>query len=285
MASVISFPRREVQAVSLIGFAHMLSHIYPLALAPLLIPITDSLQMTTVEWGTALAVFAITTGVLQTPVGFLVERVGGRKVLTGGLVLFAAAYFLIGWQASSFWQLLGLMAIAGIGNSVFHPADYSLISSSVGEERLGRAFSMHTFVGHIGFLVGPVLAASLEPFVGWRGAMIFNIVHIPDNEIGLPFNGKRVEVFVNRFAKAIINAAKALATSVARAVNRTKDFVGQAAHKFHDVDFARLRPAYEVDVSTKAPESRPDASPLWYLKACFNTAIGELRLAPRNQAG
>ncbi|MBT5051141.1 MAG: MFS transporter, partial [Rhodospirillaceae bacterium] len=172
MASVISFPRRELQAVGLIGFAHMLSHVYPLALAPLLIPITKSLEMSTVEWGTALAVFAITTGVLQTPMGFLVERIGGRKVLIGGLLLFSAAFFLIGWQANSFWQLLVLMAIAGIGNAVFHPADYSLISSSVDEERLGRAYSIHTFVGHVGFLVGPVLAAALEPFIGWRGAMM-----------------------------------------------------------------------------------------------------------------
>lgn len=172
MASVISFPRHEVKAVGLIGFAHMLSHVYPLALAPLLIPITKSLQITTVEWGTALAVFAITTGVLQTPMGFLVERIGGRKVLIGGLLLFSTAYFLIGWQAASFWELLGFMAIAGIGNSVFHPADYSLISSSVGEERLGRAYSIHTFVGHVGFLAGPVLAAALEPFIGWRGAMM-----------------------------------------------------------------------------------------------------------------
>lgn len=172
MASVISFPRRELQAVGLIGFAHMLSHVYPLALAPLLIPITKSLEMSTVEWGTALAVFAITTGVLQTPMGFLVERIGGRKVLIGGLLLFSAAFFLVGWQAASFWELLVLMAIAGIGNAVFHPADYSLISSSVAEERLGRAFSIHTFVGHVGFLVGPVLAATLEPFVGWRGAMM-----------------------------------------------------------------------------------------------------------------
>ena len=172
MASVISFPRREVQAIGLIGFAHLLSHLYLLALAPLLIPITKSLQISTVEWGTALGVFAITTGVLQTPMGFLVERIGGRKVLIGGLLLNSAAFCLIGWQVTDFWQLLALMAIAGIGNSVFHPADYSLISSSIDEGRLGRAYSIHTFVGHVGFLAGPLLSATLEPFIGWRGAMM-----------------------------------------------------------------------------------------------------------------
>ena len=172
MASVISFPRHERKAIGLIGFAHMLSHLYPLALPPLLIPITGSLDMSPLEWGIVLGVFAIVTGILQTPMGFLVERVGGRKVLIVGLLIFSAAFFLVGMVATSFWELLMLMALAGIGNSVFHPADYSLISSSVGEERLGRAYSIHTFVGHFGFLAGPLLSAALEPVLGWRGAMM-----------------------------------------------------------------------------------------------------------------
>ena len=70
MEAVAGFPRREVQAISLVGFAHLLSHLYLLALAPLLIPMTTGLGISTVEWGVALGVFAITTGVFQTPMGF-----------------------------------------------------------------------------------------------------------------------------------------------------------------------------------------------------------------------
>ena len=172
MSVVIDFPRREVQAVSLIGFAHMLSHLYPLALPPLLSPITAALQLTTLEWGTAIAVFAVTTGILQTPMGLLVERIGGRRVLIVGLLVFSSAFFCIGWLATGYWELLLFMVVAGIGNSVFHPADYSLLSSSVGEERIGRAFSIHTFVGQSGFLIGPILSAILEPQIGWRATMM-----------------------------------------------------------------------------------------------------------------
>lgn len=172
MASVISFPRREVQAISLIGFAHMLSHLYFLALAPLLIPITTDLEITTLQWGTAFAVYAVTTGVLQTPMGLLVERIGGRPVLVCGLVINAAAIFILGWAVTDYAGLMVIMAIAGIGNSVFHPADYSLISSSIAEERLGSAYSIHNFVGHMGFLAGPIITTALEPFIGWRGALM-----------------------------------------------------------------------------------------------------------------
>jgi len=172
MASVISFPRHEAKAIGLIGFAHMLSHIYPMALPLLLSPITKSFQMSGLEWGVVLAVFATTTGVLQTPMGFLVERIGGRRVLIFGLLVFSASFFCIGWLATNFWEMLIFMGLAGIGNSVFHPADYSLISSSVDEGRLGRAYSIHTFVGHFGFLSSPILVAALEPAFGWRATMM-----------------------------------------------------------------------------------------------------------------
>ena len=172
MASLISFPRREMQAISLIGFAHLLSHLYLLPLAPLLLAMERDLGITKAEYGIALAAYAITTGILQTPMGLLVERIGGRKVLIFGLFLTSICFVLIGLYATNFWTLTMLMGVAGIGNSVFHPADYSLISSSVREERLGRAFSIHTFVGHMGFLAGPIITASLEPLVGWRTAVL-----------------------------------------------------------------------------------------------------------------
>lgn len=172
MEAVAGFPKREVQAIGLIGFAHMLSHLYWLALAPLAPSMIDEMQITAVDWGLALGAFSITTGIFQTPMGLLVERVGGRRVLIGGLLLTAVAIFAIGAIATSYWWLIALMAIAGIGNSVFHPADYSLLNASINEERIGRAFSLHNFSGQIGFVVGPILTVAMEPFFGWRGAIM-----------------------------------------------------------------------------------------------------------------
>ena len=172
MEAFVGFPKREVQTIGLIGFAHLLSHVYMLALAPLAPSLIKNLNITAVDWGVVLAVFAIFTGIFQTPMGLLVERLGGRKVLIFGLILNAAAFLLIGAFVSSYWTILILIALAGIGNSVFHPADYSLLSASVGNQRMGRAFSIHTFVGHIGFILGPILTTILEPFFGWRGAIM-----------------------------------------------------------------------------------------------------------------
>lgn len=172
MEAVAGFPRREAQAVGLVGFAHLLSHLYMLPLVPLVLDITADLGIGLAEYGIAIAAYAIATGVFQTPMGLVVERMGGRRVLIAGLALNAACYVLIGLFAADFWMFVGLMALAGVGNSVFHPADYSLLSASVGEGRMGRAFSVHTFLGHVGAISGPVITAGLEPFLEWRGAVV-----------------------------------------------------------------------------------------------------------------
>jgi FSR family fosmidomycin resistance protein-like MFS transporter len=172
MEAVAGFPKREVQAISLISFAHMLSHLYWLAL-PLIAPLMMvGFGISALQWGLALGVFAVTTGVFQTPMGLVVERIGGRRVLIGGLLLISVALFAIGYLATSYWMLVTLMAIAGIGNSVFHPADYSLLDASVEESRIGRAFSVHSFSGQIGFVVAAPVAALFLSFLDWRGAMM-----------------------------------------------------------------------------------------------------------------
>ena len=171
MENLAGFPRREAQAMGLIGFAHMLSHLYMLAFAPLAASIISDMQISAIEYGAALTAFAVVTGILQTPMGLLVERIGGRPILIFGLFVNSAAFCLIAWFSHDYLTFIAFMALAGVGNSVFHPADYSLISATVAEERMGSAFSVHTFVGHVGFIVGPILAAGLEPFIGWRGSI------------------------------------------------------------------------------------------------------------------
>ena len=172
MASAISFPRREVQVIGLISVAHFLSHFYLTSLVPLYAAISTELGVswTSLSWG--ITAYVVCTGVLQTPMGYVVDRIGGRKVLVAGLFVLASGIGAIGF-ATKLWHLIALMALAGVGNSVFHPADYSIISVSVSEKRLGKAFSMHSFGGSSGMMVGPLIMALFIQFdVPWRSAVI-----------------------------------------------------------------------------------------------------------------
>ena len=166
-AAVLS---RESRAIGLIGFAHFLSHFYMLCLPPLFLHVRDDLGVTFVELGVVLTVYNAATAVLQTPMGVLVDRVGARRVLIGGLFLNAAAIALVGFT-TSYWQLLALFLLAGAGNSVFHPADYVILTASVDGGRQGKAYSIHAFGGTIGFAAAPATMAALAAWFDWRDAL------------------------------------------------------------------------------------------------------------------
>jgi len=172
MASVISFPQREVRVIGLITVAHFLSHFCMTALVPFYTVISTELgaSWTSLSWG--IVAYVICTGILQTPMGFLVDRIGGRRVLIGGLTLLAIGIGSVGF-ARELWQFVALLALAGVGNSVFHPADYSIISVAVEERRLGKAFSCHSFGGSSGMVAGPlIMALALNYDVPWRTAVV-----------------------------------------------------------------------------------------------------------------
>ncbi len=162
---------RDSQIIGIISFSHLLSHIYMLALPPLFPILRAELGVSYTELGLAMTVFAIATGTLQTPMGFLCERIGSRFVLVAGLIINAVAIALMAF-ADSLLSLYAFMALAGIGSSVFHPADYSILSGSISEHRLGRAFSIHTFGGAVGFVLAPVVMISLSTLFDWRTAFL-----------------------------------------------------------------------------------------------------------------
>jgi MFS transporter, FSR family, fosmidomycin resistance protein len=168
--STVSDARRDLKVMGLIGTAHFFSHFYILVLPPLFPLLRDELGVGYTALGLALAVLNGTTGLTQAPVGFLVDRFGARAILIAGLALFSLAIGLIGFFPT-YPMLIALMVIAGLGNSVFHPADYAILSSAVEQRRMGRAFSIHTFGGHAGFALAPPVIVSLTALFDWRIAL------------------------------------------------------------------------------------------------------------------
>ena len=162
---------RSTRVNILIGNGHFLSHFYVLFLPPLFLSWQDTFHVSFSELGLTIALMSGMTAVLQTPVGFLVDRHGARLFLIGGALLMSLSMAAMG-LATAFWQVLVLATLSGIGNSVFHPADYAILSGSVDKDRMGRAFALHSFSGNLGFASGPPVAALLTAMIGWRHALI-----------------------------------------------------------------------------------------------------------------
>jgi MFS transporter, FSR family, fosmidomycin resistance protein len=155
----------------LIGTAHFLSHFYVLCLPPLFLSWKAAFEVSYSQLGLTVALMSATTALLQTPVGFLVDRLGARRFLIGGTLLMSLSITGMGF-ATSYWQIVLLSVCSGVGNSVIHPADYAILSGSIPKERMGRAFAFHTFNGNVGFALAPPVMALLMTGFGWRTAVI-----------------------------------------------------------------------------------------------------------------
>ena len=162
---------RDTRVIGLVTGAHFFSHFYQLALPPLFPLLKDEFGVGYVELGLLLTLFGVTGGVVQTPIGMAVDRMAAGRALILGLGLFGLAILLIGF-ATSFEALILLMVLAGLANSVFHPADFSILSALVDRGRLGRAFSIHAVSGNFGWAAAPLVMTALAATVGLRGAFI-----------------------------------------------------------------------------------------------------------------
>lgn len=161
----------DFKVIGLIGVAHFFSHLFILLLPPLFPTLREEFGVSFLELGLIMTVFSGATAGTQLPFGYLVDRFGARWILIGGLALESLAFLMIG-LGDGFWSLLAMMAIAGIANGVYHPADYAILSASVSGPRMGRAFSLHTFAGFAGFAVAPPLVIFLSDVIGWRMALV-----------------------------------------------------------------------------------------------------------------
>ena len=143
--STVAIPsavKQDATVISLVGFAHGTSHFFHLMLPPLFPWFMREYSLSYTQVGALMTVFFIVSGTGQALAGVLVDRWGAHRVLCLGISLLAASGFLVA-AAPGVWGLFVAAFVAGLGNSVFHPADFSLLNHRVSQERLGHAFSVH----------------------------------------------------------------------------------------------------------------------------------------------
>lgn len=163
--------RQDVSLIGLIGVAHLCSHFSQLLLPPLFPWLKEAFNASYAELGFLMTIFFVVSCAVQTLSGFWVDRHGPRPVLYAGLGLLALAAF--GFAAStSYTMLMGFAVVAGLGNGVFHPVDYTLINRKVSAPRLGHAYSVHGISGNLGWAVAPALLVPLTLLYSWRVALV-----------------------------------------------------------------------------------------------------------------
>ena len=172
MTTTAPVGRSDTLVIGLTGLAHLLSHFYQIALAPLFPLLRDEFGVSYTALGLIVSLFYGVSGVCQAFVGILVDRYGADRLLLFGITTMATAVLLMG-LVPAYWLLLPLAVVAALGNSVFHPADLSILSAKVSPQRIGRAFGIHGFGGTCGYFLSPVVIYyGVASFAGWRAGLV-----------------------------------------------------------------------------------------------------------------
>lgn len=160
--------KQDIVLITLLGVAHGLSHYFHLIIPPLFPWIMPEFDASFAQMGAVMTIFFITSSLGQATTGFLVDKLGPKVCLYGGVSLLMIAGFLFS-AAQSYWWFYPVAACAGLGNSVFHPTDYSIMNRCITQDRLPFAFSIHTVVGNIGWALAPIFMVGVATFTGsWR---------------------------------------------------------------------------------------------------------------------
>jgi MFS family permease len=163
--------RQDAHVIGLVGIAHLVSHFSQLLLAPLFPWLKDDFGVGYAELGFLMTLFFVTSCAVQAASGFVVDRFGPRPVLFGGLALLGLAAF--GYSVSTdYWMLAAFSVVAGIGNGVFHPVDYTLLNRKVSAARLGHGYSVHGITGSLGWAVAPAMLVPITIATSWRVALV-----------------------------------------------------------------------------------------------------------------
>jgi MFS transporter, FSR family, fosmidomycin resistance protein len=161
----------DLRVISLVSLAHGISHFFQIVTAVVFPLIKDDLGVSYVALGGTVALYYIVSGICQTLAGFAVDRYGARRVLFAGLALVSGGALLAG-LAQSYAMLVAAAVVGGLGNSVFHPCDFSILNAHVARQRIGHAFSWHGIAGFLGYATAPAFAFAMAGAFGWRGALL-----------------------------------------------------------------------------------------------------------------
>jgi len=157
----------DFQVMSLVSFAHATSHFFHLVIPSLFPWLMQDFGLSFTRAGALTTAFFVVSGFGQAAAGFAVDRFGAQRVLSAGLFLLAASALTLA-LAHGYPALLAAALLAGAGNAVFHPADYTVLNHNVSAPRLGHAFSAHGIAGNVGWALAPIFMTGIAAAAGWR---------------------------------------------------------------------------------------------------------------------
>lgn len=258
--------RHDASTIGLVSVAHGVSHFCQLIVPPLFPWIGASFALSNTQLGALVSVFFIVSCLGQALAGFVVDRFGAARVLFGGMACLALAAAGLA-AAPSYAALLACMALAGLGNCVFHPVDFSILNARVSTPRLGHAYAAHGISGNLGWALGPVFMVGVTHATGsWRLAFVAAAAVVVTVMLVLwwrrdtlvvpkrpaPAPGARVESNFAFLKLPAVWSCFAFFLTFAFALGGVQSFAPQAAGALHAVPAAQVAICLSIYMATAA---------------------------------
>tara|TARA_B100000586_G_scaffold264217_1_gene234378 strand:+ start:341 stop:1597 length:1257 start_codon:yes stop_codon:yes gene_type:complete len=117
--------------------------------------------------GLVIAARYIGTMIFDVPAGILVGRIGLRKTMTAGVLLFGIAALWAG-LSPNFSSLMAARLLAGASYALWSISRHSYIAAAVPMDVRGRALALFGGLSRIATILGPLIGGILAEFVGIR---------------------------------------------------------------------------------------------------------------------
>ncbi len=154
---------------TLVG-AHVVNDLYSTILPAFLPAVAIEFGLNYAELGVLSFAFILFTGALQPVLGNTADRLGRRRlVLVAGFAA-GAVGFLAMAVAPSFWFIVVVSLLCGLGAATYHPQANAFIVTAYPLQR-GRMLGIHGWGGSAGHFMAPTVAVLLVAAFSWRIAM------------------------------------------------------------------------------------------------------------------
>lgn len=150
---------------------YILVYFYRVSLAVVAGDLSRDLSLTPEQLGTLAGILFYVYAVAQIPLGPLIDRFGGRLVISVcGLLTFAGGFIFA--QAQTLAMAMAGRVLIGIGTAAVLMATFAIFSHWYDKQEFGRISGLMVAAGNLGNLAGTAPLAMLVGFSGWRGAFL-----------------------------------------------------------------------------------------------------------------
>ena len=159
--------------MALLSAGHLATDFAGGALPALLPYLVREFELSYTLAGLTVLAWAISSSVVQPAFGILSDRRGALWLLPAGLAL-AGVGIALAAVAPSYWTMLALVTLSGLGTAAYHP-EGTKYAAYVGGRRRATGMSFFSIGGNLGYALGPLVATALVVAFGLRGGLLLAV--------------------------------------------------------------------------------------------------------------